>query len=444
MGVSFPPRSQKCIIPASGSPDIDDSPAIIKAFSHCSQDSHIIFQNTTYHISRIMNTTSLQNVSIEILGTLLWDTNITYWLANSMPIGFQNQTAAWHLGGTNLHIFGHGYGTLNGNGQVWYDFAKGVSNIHGRPHQLLITNTVNSVIEGLRFLQSQMWTMTIARSERVLLRDIYVNSTSTNPDVRSNVNTDGADTVYANNITFLRWEVINGDDSISMKQNSTNIYISNCTFYNGASLAMGSIGQYPNQIEVIENITAVDIKCIGTGYAGRIKTWVGENSGYPPNGGGGGIGWAKNITFENIELERVGTAWLITQCTFYDGPENAGGGGTSSDPNCSSSRFQVCLFFFFSILLLFCSVLADAFDQLLQISDLYWGNIHGTLNGNRVAALQCSAEAPCQGVNIFNNSLIGLDGGEVSGEYLCEEVEGITGFECTGACDGNCPRSVSS
>ena len=79
-------------------------------------------------------------------------------------------------------------------------------------------------------------------------------------------------TVYANNITFLRWLVSNGDDSISMKQNSTNIYIANCTFYNGLSFAMGSIGQYPGQINVIENITAENIILYDTIYGARIKT----------------------------------------------------------------------------------------------------------------------------------------------------------------------------
>ena len=79
-------------------------------------------------------------------------------------------------------------------------------------------------------------------------------------------------TVYANNITFLRWIVSNGDDSISMKQNSTNIYIANCTFYKGLSFAMGSIGQYPGQINVIENITAKNIILYDTIWGARIKT----------------------------------------------------------------------------------------------------------------------------------------------------------------------------
>lgn len=331
MGVEFPKRSKTCEVPASGDPNSDDAPAILKAFEDCAEDGHIIFSNTTYYISTIMNTTGLKDVDVEIRGTMLWDTNIDYWLKNSMPIGFQNQTAAWHLGGENMHFYGNGYGTLDGNGQAWYDFNKGVSNRHGRPHAILITGTKNAVVEGLRFIKSQMWTMTVARSEKMLLQDIYVNNTSEERDFRSNVNTDGVDTVYANNITFLRWTVDNGDDGISMKQNSTNIYIANCSFYNGQALAMGSIGQYPGQIEVIENVTAVDIKCVNTGYAARVKTWTGTEKGYPPNGGGAGLGHAKNITFKNFDLDNVNLAWALAQCTSYNGQ-----GGS-----CDTSKFQV-------------------------------------------------------------------------------------------------------
>lgn len=141
-----------------------------------------------------------------------------------------DRAASAIIGGENLHFYGHGYGTLDGNGQAWYDFNQGISNRHGRPHAILITGTKNALVEGLRFIKSQMWTMTVARSEKVLLQDIYVNNTSSNGEnKRANVNTDGVDTVYTNNITFLRWTVDNGDDSISMKQNSTNIYIANCT-----------------------------------------------------------------------------------------------------------------------------------------------------------------------------------------------------------------------
>lgn len=59
---------------------------------------------------------------------------------------------------------------------------------------------------------------------------------------------------------------------------------------------MGSIGQYPGQINVIENITAERIKCVDTRHAGRVKTWTGITKGEPPNGGGGGLGYARVST----------------------------------------------------------------------------------------------------------------------------------------------------
>jgi hypothetical protein len=89
-----------------------------------------------------------------------------------MPIGYQNQSTVWYLGGDNVTFDGHGSGTFHGNGQVWYDFVNGVSNYPSafkssatglakklveRPMALTIWNTRNSGFQGLRFIQSQMW-----------------------------------------------------------------------------------------------------------------------------------------------------------------------------------------------------------------------------------------------------------------------------------------------
>lgn len=35
-----------------------------------------------------------------------WSTNITYWLANTMFFGYQNQSSVWWLGGDNIHVRG--------------------------------------------------------------------------------------------------------------------------------------------------------------------------------------------------------------------------------------------------------------------------------------------------------------------------------------------------
>lgn len=109
-------------------------------------------------------------------------------------------------------------------------------------------------------------------------------------------NTDGADTMFSSHITFSNWIVDNGDDSISAKANSTDITISNCTFHNGLGIAIGSIGQYKGEFETVERINAKDISFLNTLHAAYFKTWTGEQVGYPPNGGGGGLG-CKSLCF---------------------------------------------------------------------------------------------------------------------------------------------------
>lgn len=172
--------------------------------------------------------------------------------------------------------------------------------------------------------------------------------------------------------------------------------MANNLFHKGLSYAMGSIGQYKNQVNFIENITAVDTVCIDTAYAGRVKSWTGHSTGVPPNGGGGGLGWARNISFTNFTLHDVETPWYITQCTSYNCIE----GG------CDTSSFH--------------------------IDDMRWGNTTGTTMNNLVLSLQCSGEAPCTNINIFNNDLTVQKNGSVPKEFLCSNVDDPKGFNCTG------------
>lgn len=289
---------RRCVVPAKGD-GTDDSVAILEAFCDCQRDSEIVFQNTTYNIAKVMNVTNLENVKIEVHGTLVWSEDIDYWLENSLPIGpgkdqnsyppaaYQNQTTAFILGGKDLYVEGFGHGTFDGSGQVWYDFVKGESNYPNRPHAIVITAT-NSYFHGLRWIQPQMWTVTIVSSKHVVLEDIYINATShSNQPAR---NTDGANTMFSDSITFRRWEIDNGDDCIAFKANSTNMLVEDSVLHGGNGIAVGSVGQYYGRFEIAENIVVRNVTMHGSKFATRIKTWTGEQNQWPPNGGGGGIG----------------------------------------------------------------------------------------------------------------------------------------------------------
>lgn len=398
-------QGKTCVV-QPGYNGTDSAPAIVQAFQECGHNDaasrgKIVFLNQTYTVKTVMNTTGLSNVDIDHQGTLLWDTNISYWLNASLPVGYQNQTSAWLFGGESVSWDGHGYGTLDGNGQVWYDFINGTNNYPGRPHQITITGTQDSVFQRLRFVQSQMWTMTVIHSENILLENIYVNSTDSEHPVGfdfSSLNTDGADTVYVNNVTFRNWIVDNGDDSISLKANSTNVLIENCDFYTGLGFAIGSIGQYEGAFETIENVTVRNITINNNmRYGAYVKTWTGNSTGYPPNGGGGGLGYAANITLEDFTLKNSSGIFALTQCTSYN----------SATGNCDTSKFN--------------------------IRDLTIRNWSGTTVSDVVAELQCSAASPCTGLSIEGIDLLDTVNNTAPYNYLCDSVVSPTGFNCTGA-----------
>lgn len=60
-----------CIVPASGSNETDDAPAIINAFKSCGSQGRVVFSPTTYCVNSVMNITWLDDVEIDLYGKLL-------------------------------------------------------------------------------------------------------------------------------------------------------------------------------------------------------------------------------------------------------------------------------------------------------------------------------------------------------------------------------------
>ncbi|ELR09441.1 hypothetical protein GMDG_04001 [Pseudogymnoascus destructans 20631-21] len=211
-------------------------------------------------------------------------------------------------------------------------------------------------------------------------------------------NTDGADTIRSSHITFNNWTVYNGDDSLSMKAHSTDITIKNCKFHNGLGIAMGSIGHYNDQYETIERVTAENIEYVNTLHAFYIKTWTADQNGYPPNGGGGGLGFASGmkLTYLTTTCFR-GAAFAISQRPRFSGAPGVG--------NCTNSEFQV---------------------RNMEIDGLY-----GDSKSARVASLQCSAVVPCTNITMVNVGLH-LTNGTPAAQYLCGNIANPSRFNCTG------------
>lgn len=187
-----------------------------------------------------------------------------------------------------------------------------------------------------------------------------------------------------------------GDDNISTKANSTNILIENMDWYTGLGFAVGSIGQYDGVFERVENVTVRNVTAHGLRYGAYYKTWTGVSRGYPPNGGGGGIGYAANITMEDFKLDNTTGIFSVTQCTSYN----------SARGECDSSKFN--------------------------IHDLMMTNWTGTAVSDVVAELQCSGASPCYGIEISDINILDTVNNTMPDQYLCGNVTQSIDFNCTG------------
>lgn len=81
----------------------------------------------------------------------------------------------------------------------------------------------------------------------------------------------------------------------------------NVTCYGGTGIAFGSIAQYPGVLDYLVDIDMSDIKLYPSSQHLQknglyFKSWIGYPIGTPPNGGGGGIGYTKNIRIRDVEI----------------------------------------------------------------------------------------------------------------------------------------------
>jgi len=119
----------------------------------------------------------------------------------------------------------------------------------------------------------------------------------------------------------------------------------------------------------------------------RIKSWAGENVGY---------GYVRNITFQDIIIEKTDQPIVLDQCYF----------GVKRD---------VCA----------------KFPSRVNASDIHFVNIKGTSSGKRknvVGSLVCSPNAECKNIELTNIDLKSPSPGK--SVVVCDGVSSVTKGAC--------------
>ncbi|KUI55618.1 putative exopolygalacturonase X [Cytospora mali] len=314
--------------------------------------------------------------------------------------------------GEDITIDGHDTGVIDGQGQVWYDLALAIGGLYGRPIPFCLRNVKNAVAKNLKILQSGKWNFVMVESKNILVDNIYLSSTSDDYQASCNSrswifqrtdeeqanpgnlgNTDGFDTINSDNITILNSFANTGDDCISFKPGSTNMYVRNLTCVNTAGIAIGSLGQYEGEYDLVENITAEDVTLIGSRNGAYIKTYMGKATYYPPQGGGNGTGAVRNVLFKNFHIENItASPVLLQQCSHW------AGWGVPACAEYPSTGFT--------------------FDNIT------WTNFTGWMNesvGQRTVSLACSPYATCSNFKWSGIDIVPANG---TATKECTNVEG--------------------
>ncbi|KAK8070635.1 exopolygalacturonase [Apiospora hydei] len=290
-------RTKTCFIDSHGDGVSDDSSSILEAFNECNDGGRAVFrQNQTY--------------VIDIQGKILFTNDTTYWQANSFKFGFQNVTSFFKLGGNDVWIYGGG--TVDGNGQVWYDaHAKDIYTL--RPVLFGIDGLHDSVISDLVLRYSPQYYHFVANSTNVVFNNIDIAGRSTSKHAAKN--TDGWDTYRSDGVTIQNSVINNGDDCVAFKPNSTKILVQNL-FCNGShGISVGSLGQYAGTFDIVEDVWVGNISMHNASDGARIKVWPNTPSAISGDlQGGGGDGRVRNITYSDMTIDNVDYAIEIDQC----------------------------------------------------------------------------------------------------------------------------------
>ncbi|KAI0772935.1 pectin lyase-like protein [Trametes elegans] len=378
-----------------GRSDVDQIDAAITA---CGHYGTTVFEAGVYNITRKMKW-DLVHSRIDLYGTLDFHFDFEYWMdpAHTYRAIFIQSQASWFvLTGHDFTLDAHGAGALAGNGQRWWSWYGNGTRLDGdgRPVALTLSHAARAVVRGLRVDAPPFWCHAVADSRDVRYERMRCNATNADETYfGQNIvwNTDGIDTFRSDNITLVDWDVTTGDDCLAIKGNSTNISARNITCRGGTGIALGSLGQYydlPDYVEnvVLEDITNQQVQPLME-HGVYFKSWSGTRIGFPPTGGGAGRGKVSGVVARNVRLHGVSTPVQLYQTNL-------------GHPGDAPSR--------------------------LQFANLSFERWSGTAQDTTIVDLECSAAAPCDGVAFAAMDVVPADGAPPA--FRCVNVARVSGL----------------
>ena len=319
-------------------------------------------------------------------------------------VGTQLACSSWDRV-TNASI--DGGGTVDGNGDAWWNFEKYYGAAFQRPHTIFAYYTRDIVIRDVTLIRSPWWTVHILASKRVLIDNIVIDAARGldvyNSSVYPTQNIDGIDISSSQDVTVQNSYLSPTDDCVVIydlhpnEMHAKNITIQNTTCRTPFSIGNGD----PGKREDITDVTFKNCSVIGglTPNDQRFKPRWWQTALRIKSGRGCNSSLTR-IVFTDIVVENVDLVFDI-QARY-------------ACQNCSGTQnYEDC---------------ANSLGVVAGITPIIDGVVFENVRGTawRSGWLRCLPEAPCT-----NISFAGI-GVKAEHPFICENAERVTGLEQLG------------
>ncbi|GLJ55772.1 hypothetical protein SUGI_1197610 [Cryptomeria japonica] len=202
-------------------------------------------------------------------------------------------------------------GTIDGQGQMWWDMWFNKSLQHTRGHLVEFLNSTNIIISNVTFLNSPFWNIHPIYCRNVVIKHVTILAPLDAP------NTDGIDPDSSSNVCIEDCYIRSGDDLVAVKsgwdeyginvgQPSSNIVIQRVI---GTTPTCSGIGIGSEMSGGISDVLVKDFIVYNASAGIRVKTDTGRG------------GYITNITISNFQMENVKVPIKFTSDS-NDHPDN--------------------------------------------------------------------------------------------------------------------------
>ncbi|KAL5365184.1 putative exopolygalacturonase A [Aspergillus floccosus] len=292
----------------------DAGPGILAAAHKCNHGGTVFLPPGDYEIGTPLDLTFLEDVDFAIWGNVTFKRDIELWTEKAFKYKFQTSSLFWRFGGRNVNIYGDGKGVIDGMGQFWWS-AMAKNKTVTRPILLGTDGLHHATISGLTMLNAPNWFNLISNSSDILITDMTL-LVGDSPKEAPAKNTDGWDTYRSSNIVIQNSRIVNTDDCVSFKPNSTQIIVQNLDCTGSHGISVGSLGQYQGETDIVEDVYVYNVTMRDASDLARIKVWPGVPPESTGSTSGGGLGRVRNVTWDAMYSENNDWVIQLTQCYY--------------------------------------------------------------------------------------------------------------------------------